>query len=211
MLKLHQQIVISDECSGLQAHTDTSNPTDLSNQSLVAVESEQAEQELYHLAYQNGFNAACTQLQEQTTVLHQQLNGLIAAIPHAIAANRLELHSEIADVVLMIAKQLFIDQQHDKAQLEKQINHLLQQVNTKQCIELSLHPREIEAIQNGSIQLHTQHLHDLKIISDNNLNLGGCRIHSQHGLFDSSIEKQIDNLKELLVLIRKRTAHVLKS
>ena len=131
----------------------------------------------------------------------------LAAIPKAIAQNRLDLNPEIADIVLLISQQFFIEQQKDSQALSQQINQVLGQLNNKHNVELCLHPQDINALQNGAIQLDATHLNGLKIKSDESLVLGGYVLKTNHGVFDASIEKQIDKLKEVLIQLKHRGTH----
>ncbi|MDR3443410.1 MAG: FliH/SctL family protein [Legionella sp.] len=163
--------------------------------------------EAYDQGYLSGKTAERQLIEEELGQLKQQLAEALIAIPQAVAQNRLDLSDEIAEIVLVISQQFFIENQHNAEALSQQINQILSQLNNKQTVELCLHPQEITALQNGVIQLDAAHLNGLKIKSDESLALGGYRIKTSHGLFDASIEKQIDKLKEVLLQLKKRGPH----
>lgn len=173
--------------------------------------SESAVEEQIDAAYQRGYSTARAELSEQENQeinqLQQQLATLIQSIPAAIAHNRLALNKDIADIVALITKNYFISQAEQPAALEQQINHILAQLNNQQTVELCLHPQDIKLLKTGAINLSAHHLNGLKIKQDDNLALGGCIVTTEHGLFDASIEKQIDKLKELLIGIRQEGLH----
>lgn len=158
-------------------------------------------------AYQQGYLSAraehAQETEQEINQLQQQLAALIQAIPTAIAHNRLALNKDIADIVALITKNYFISQAEQPAALEQQINHILEQINSQQRIELYLHSQDIKQLKSGAINLTAHHINGLKIKQDDSLLLGGCIVKTEHGLFDASIEKQIDKLKELLIGIRQ--------
>lgn len=157
-------------------------------------------------AWQEGYAAGKKEEHELITQkmeeLKQQLETLLASIPQAITEARGELSGEIADIILLITQQYFIEKQSNPEALKLQINHILSQLTSKQNIELYLHPRDIGSLQKGFIQLETAHLNGLKICEDSAIALGGCIIKTDHGMFDAGIEKQIDKLKEFLLQIK---------
>lgn len=176
--------------------------------SLNEMQLKQAKEEGYQEGYLIGKTKADHLAQEQMNSLKTQLEELLLTIPQAIAQNRLELHTEIADILWLIIQRFFVEQQSNHKAIELQINQILLQINSKQAVELCLHPQEIIALQHGEIQLNASHLNGLQIKSDESLRLGGCVIKTEHGVFDASLEKQIDKLKEALLHMRQGKPHV---
>lgn len=125
------------------------------------------------------------------------LNALLNSIPEAICTHRLQLSSDIADIVLLITRKFFINQQHDKEHLTQQITQILTQLNDQQDIVIHLHPQDMAVIPPTK---------NLRVLPDSTLRLGGCIINSEHGVFDASIERQIDNLKQVLLQMRAQHA-----
>lgn len=200
MVKLYKNVLISREEVFL-------NQPDLEQMEHLTVDETQEERlqkESYDQGYLCGTIEERTRIEQEICQLKNQLEETLAAIPNAIAQNRLDLSSEIADIVLLIAQQFFIERQEDIPALTQQINQILSQLNNQQTVELCLHPQEITALHNGAIQLDALHLNNLKIKSDDSLSLGGYLIKTNHGMFDASIEKQIDKLKEVLVQLKHR-------
>lgn len=175
--------------------------------SISELQIEAIKNEAYQQGYLSGKEEGKALIEQQMALLTQQLETTLRAIPQAIAQNRLELSTEISDIVLLITQQFFMEKEANPHALEGQINHLLSQLNNKQNIELYLHPQEIETLQKGGIKLEAAHLNGMKIKSDDTLILGGYMIKTDHGMFDASIEKQIDRLKALLLQIRQRGQH----
>lgn len=171
-------------------------------------QAEHIRQEAYEQGYLAGKTAKRVQLEQEQDELKKQLEQVLASIPDAVAQNRMELTKEIADIVFILVKQFFIENQHNHQALSQQINHILLQLNNQHTVELCLHPQEIAALQNGAIHLNTAHLNGLKIKGDESLTLGGYLIKTNHGVFDASIEKQIDKLKEVLLQLKHRGTHV---
>ncbi len=168
---------------------------------------EQIRQEAYEQGYLAGTTEERARLEQENSQRQQQLEQMLASLPQAVAQNRLDLANEIADIVLLISKQFFVENSNNQQALSQQINHILTQLNDKQSVELCLHPQDIAALQNGAMQLSAAHLNGLKIKTDDSLALGGYVLKTSHGVFDAGIEKQIDKLKEVLLQLKQRGAH----
>lgn len=154
-------------------------------------------------AYTRGMEDGIKKATELNERQNNQIKALINSIPEAINANRHAMSDEIADIVLLIAQQFFINQQNNKESISLQINQLLSQINDKQTIELCVHPSDLAMLHEGTIQIDAQQCQNLKIRADERLTLGGCLIKNEHGLFDAGIERQIDSLKTVLLQIKK--------
>ncbi|EHL30349.1 FliH/SctL family protein [Legionella drancourtii] len=208
MAKLYKKAVISNEEVFLnQPNVELAPEPEKSIRQVDEAHIEQLKKEAYEQGYLAGKNEERTHNEKELEQLKKQLQASLAAIPQAIAQNRSDLNNEIADIVLLITQQFFIEQQKDTQALGQQINQVLGQLNNKHHVELCLHPQEITALQNGAIQLDATHLNGLKIKSDESLILGGYVIKTNHGVFDASIEKQIDKLKEVLIQLKHRGQH----
>ncbi|MDP3269465.1 MAG: FliH/SctL family protein [Legionella sp.] len=161
-------------------------------------------QEIKDKAYQEGYLLGKQEELKHHELAKQELIKLLNSIPKAITQKLHEMNSEIADIVLLIIRQYFLERESNPQALELQINSILKQLNQQDNVTLCLHSKEIALLQQGKITLDTAHLAGLKIKSDDTLTLGGCVIKTTHGLFDASIEKQIDRLKETLLEMRQR-------
>lgn len=181
----------------------------LSNEPLVVEEVEPVD--LQKHAYEQGFLDGKSEAEKHATqefsALKQHLQDLISSLPDAIAKHRLGLSVEIAEIVTLISQQLFLEKQTSPDVLAQQINQILLQINSKESLELQLHPQDLSALQKGAILLPTNLSHKLTIKANPNLSLGGCLIKTEHGMFDGSIEKQIDKLKQVLIHIRQTGQH----
>ena len=169
--------------------------TDINEPFLSAL---QAQETGFNQGFAAGLAEAHTQMAEQ---IHA-LNVLLQSIPVAISENRLQLSTEIADIVLSIAQQFFIHQQQDEEAIALQITQTITQLNDKQNIELSLHPQDLALLKQDKIKIDLKQYKNLRVTSDDSLRLGGCIVRSEHGVFDAGIERQIDNLKNVLLRMK---------
>ncbi len=156
-----------------------------------------------HLDLEKAYNQGLADgIAKERALLQEQakaLNTLLNSIPKTICDFRQQLSAEISDIVMHLAKQFFINQQHNKDDITDNINQIITQLNDKQNIEVALHPRELALVsQDKLIQTHQ----NLRFVPDENLRLGGCIVKSEHGVFDADIERQIDHLKQVLLQIR---------
>lgn len=168
---------------------------------------EELKAKAYQQGYLSGKEEGEKRIIQDMELLKQQVETVLFSISQAICQNRLDLASEIANIILLIVQQYFIEKQSNPEALELQINTILCQLNNKQNIELCLHPHDINNLQKGAIKLESANLNGLKIKADERLPLGGCIIKTDHGIFDASIEKQIDRLKEFLLKMRQGSQH----
>ena len=152
--------------------------------------------------YSHGFSEGFAEAEAKLASEFSHVKALIESIPAAIQESRLQLSDEIADIILLIIKQFFINQQQNKDSIALQINQLLNQLNDKQNIELSVHPKDLTLLQQGKLKIDAKACKNLRIVPDDNLRLGGCVVKSEHGVFDASIERQIDNLKQVLLQMK---------
>lgn len=208
MIKLYKNVVLSMETISLnQQLLEFAQESEQSTAIVDKTTQEQIQKEAYEQGYNVGAQETRGLIEKENYQLKKQLEKLISSIPDAIAQNRLDLSSEIADIVLLITQKFFIENHSNPQALSQQINQILTQLNNKHTVELCLHPQEIAILHKGGIQLDASHLQGLKIKSDDSLTLGGFLINTNHGIFDASIEKQIDKLKEVLLQLKHRDAH----
>lgn len=201
MVKLYKDVTISQETVHLYQKApliiDTPEP------SFNAMHMQQIKEESFQEGYLAGKEETLGLTQAQMGLLKNQLEALLTSLPETINQSRLGLQTEIADILWMIIQPFFIEKSANRQAVELQINQILSQINSSQAIELCLHPNDIAALQSGDIRLDATHLNGLKIKSDESLTLGGCLIKTEHGVFDASIEKQVDKLKDILLHIKQ--------
>lgn len=213
MAKLFKSVTISDEVVYLKpvAIIDVTATAEMANEPDACPEQPQDTEQLKKEAYQEGFNQGLAQgIEQATNDMYQQtalLQELLVNLPAVISENRQQLSGEIADIVLVIIQQYFINQQTNKEAIAGQINHTITQLNSKQNIELLLHPQDLAMLKAGTLPLDLQQCKNLRIVPNEQLRLGGCQVRSEHGLFDAGIERQIDNLKQVLLQIKQGDRH----
>lgn len=170
--------------------------------------SEEALEALCAEAYQRGFDAGTAQkielAEEELSLLQKELKTLLASIKAEIDAHYLGLGAEIAPILLMVMQEYLGEHLTAPEALQHHINQVLRHINQQQQIELCLHPQDVTALHSGRIKINAQHIKGISIKSDDSLSLGGCVIKTEHGLFDASLEKQIDRLKDYLRQLKQR-------
>lgn len=170
--------------------------------------SEAALEAIAEEAYQRGFDAGKTQrieqAEEELSLLMHSLKALLASIKAEIDAHYLALGADIAPIMLVVMQAYLGDHLLAPEALQHHINQILKQINQQQQIELCLHPQDVIALHSGRIKINAQHIKGISIKSDDSLSLGGCVIKTDHGLFDASLDKQIDRLKDYLRQLKQR-------
>ncbi len=203
MAEIYRSVLISDELYPLVKHADIPAQEQIALQPENVINPAETDNtlELYHQGLADGIAQENTRLREEASML----SSLINTIPEVICENRQQLASEIADIVMLVTSKLFIHQQQNKTTILQQINQIIDQINTRQNLEIALHPHDLALIQHGEITLDLRDCKNLRLKADESLRLGGCVITSEHGVFDGGIERQIDNLKRALLQLRSRT------
>lgn len=208
MAEVFKIVSIDDDMMHLSSSGVASEPLDVIDSVKIDADvlherMEQVRKEAFESGFNQGLSAGLTQANTQMTDQITAIAALLQSIPEAINTNRLQLSTEIADIVLVIAQQFFINQQQNKETIGLQITQTIAQLNDKQNIELSLHPQDLTLLQQGLVTIDLQQCKNLRITPDENLRLGGCIIRSAHGVFDAGIERQIDSLKHVLLQIKQ--------
>ena len=218
MAQIYKSVIISEDVVHLNLNsiasvivspetmTEAIELTTITEEELIQIKA-LARDEGYTSGHSQGLSDGIEQANALITEPMKTLNALLQNIPTAISENRRQLSTDIADIVLSITQQLFIHQQHNQDTIAQQISWAIEQLNDKQNIELSLHPHDVALLQQGKINIDLQHCKNLRVIPDESLRLGGCIIRSEHGVFDAGIERQIDNLKQVLLQMKHRDQH----
>lgn len=193
MANIFRNVIISNETVSLKTTSDIElvlQPVSIDPQDVEQARSE---------SYAQGFSEGVIQERNRLIEKEKSLDSLLQSIPTAINKNRLLLTTEIADIVLLITQQLFINQQQNKETLVHQITHIMTQLNEKHTIEIALHPNDLALLQDVDLRQYK----NMRILADESLRLGGCIVRSEHGVFDAGIERQIDNLKRVLLQMKQ--------
>lgn len=163
---------------------------------------EESLRERYQNAYTEGFDAGQAQARLDMAAQCQTLDTLLETIPDAICNNRHQLSGEIADIVLTMMQAFFVNQQQNKDSIAQRVTQTITLLNNKHNLELFLHPDDLALLKQGELNIDLSACQGLRVIADEKLRLGGCVIKSEHGLFDAGIERQIDNLKQVLLQLK---------
>jgi|GEM_PF-1765349 len=208
MAEILSNIIMSDEViilgqypSAPAALETLIEKTNIDEDSLQLLKN-QAREEGFKQGYEDGQKKAEMHSEKQINEQCAGIQELLRTLPQAIADNRQQLEQEVADIVLAITQQFFIHQQHDKESIVQIVSQAINQLNDKQNIEIALHPGDLALLKQGQVKIDFSQFKNLRIVPDDSLKLGGCIIRSEHGLFDVSIERQIERLKHALLQIK---------
>ena len=187
MAKIYQNAQISD---------DNALP-------IATAHSLEAELALIEKAHQEGYAQGLIDAEKAQLAQIKTLESLIQNIPTAIQAHRLSMQSEIADIVLTLTQELFLLKPMDINTLKKQIESLLTNLSEHERLTLLLHPSDFAAFSTLQFTTHP----NLKLTIDETLTLGGFKLKTEHGMFEASIERQIDKLKERIYHLKHGATH----
>lgn len=188
-----------------QSHLE--NASDLTQETRINEETlENVKNQAFAEGYQEAEKKLAETYQCKLQALANQkalLDQLLKNLPNALQDYHASVRDQIAEIVLLIVRQYFTNQASSKEaiifQVEQAINHL----NHKENIELFLHPQDLNLVQQSKLNIDFSECRHLKLIPDETLALGGCRLRNDHGLIDASIELQIDKLKQMLLQLKK--------
>lgn len=185
------------ECDSMPAqpdHIDSSHPQPVDQVST------------YPTGFDEGFQAGAQATQNALNDQINMIETLIQSIPDALLRAQDKMKDEMTNIVLMITQQFFVEQHHHGS-IAQLVTNTLKHIHDQQNIQLALHPQDISRLQQDSLSIDLSRCNNLKIVPDESLTLGGCVIHNDHGVFNASIERQIDNLKTMLLDMRNRKNH----
>lgn len=211
MAEILREVIISDDIVLLKSFAQQPDPqpaptiSDHATATVSVINHDDLEN-ARQAGYLQGLSEGIAKTEAKMTDELSVLATLLQSIPAAINDRRMQLSDEIADIVLLITRQFFINQQLNKDGIALQINQTINQLNDKQNIELALHPEDLALLQQGLLKIDLKSCKNLRVIPDESLRLGGCIVKSEHGVFDASIERQIDNLKQVLLQMKQGMA-----
>lgn len=201
MPQLYKQKLLTNH-SGNHEHSQSAIPVDILNILFILWLQQETT-----LAKAQGLQQGIQQTEKALQPLKNTLQNLLENIPDTLQKSRLQLQKDIADIVLTILEQLFLQETPPRHLLEKQINTLLMELNHQQNLTIHLHPDDLLHLQQGDIHLQTSPLQKIAILPDKSLLPGGCLIKTEHGLFDLSLEKRFQRLQIILSQIREEHSH----
>lgn len=161
-------------------------------------ESQINNEEIINQAFQEGYRQALLEQEELRKSWQngiEKLNQLTQNIRTALESQKNIPYNDIADIILTICNQYFIEQKQKKEAIIAQIQQIVRCIHQQQTIKIFLHPADIYWLQQHQNALGLLNHKDITVSADHALALGGCRIATEHGLFDASIERRINQLK----------------
>ncbi len=142
---------------------------------------------------------------EQALMEHRQhfadLIATLSAVLQEVEAARRELESEaLREVVTFacaVARRVTKRQcQVDPAVLEANLSEAMRLIVHGGDLRISIHPSQIEALQQmlPRLSLTWPTLEHAKLIPDDSVAVGGCRLRTAHGEIDADVDAQLDRV-----------------
>lgn len=125
-----------------------------------------------------------------------QLEGIMAHLLEPIANQDRELEQSLVDLVSQITRQVI---QRELATDSSQVRHVLREALKllpmgAENIRIHVHPQDFELVR----ALRERHEETWRILEDESLQPGGCRVESEHSRIDASVETRMSMaLKQL--------------
>ncbi|VAW63951.1 hypothetical protein MNBD_GAMMA11-2138 [hydrothermal vent metagenome] len=176
----------------------TGNIVGMQNEALrpqTVEEIEALQQQAYEEARQAGFKKGL----EEMAVKAKELQSVFNFLQHPLNELDKQVEHQLADLAIMLAKQLLkkesaLDAQHIYALVHDSLDYL--PIKTRD-IRVRLNPQDIDLMTQAEIDTDKQ---TWQCIADNTVTAGGCIIESDTSHVDASVETRVQQLIDQLNL-----------
>lgn len=167
---------------------------------------EKAYQEGFDLGQQEGYQKALNDAQREADQIRQQAENILTQIEEERLTAVQELENELIALSVQIAEKIVAAQLsvEDKTILNI-VQEALQLVADRETINIFLNPADGQIIRQHQQALSHQLSDDLKlrVISDAAIEPGSCRIETDQGWIDASLESKFKEIKKSLGLLEE--------
>lgn len=167
---------------------------------------ERGRREGYHAGMEEGRRQGATAALEET---REKLEFAVEALSNAAlqleAAKRsLQEHlpRDCAELSLAVARRIIKRQVDiDPKVLEANLEHAVKLVIDAKSVRIAFHPDDRHALDSAiqRLRLSCPAVGGAKLVEDNTLSRGGCRVYMETGMIDADLDSQLDRLIEQLI------------
>lgn len=168
-------------------------------QETLEIERERVQREVREAALKEANAAAAAELERLREQFAAKVERAIAALERAHRDAMSQLESSVGEVTFAAVCRLIGREMSSRAWLMDVVQNTCSRLRGETSAIARLHPRDIQ-ILNELLQDRELRLHDLslKVVADESLELGGCRVESASGHYDGSLESQLRALHAVL-------------
>lgn len=175
---------------------------------------EQAKSDGFKAGYQHGLEQGRTSGAESAyadalqrhTEEHAQVQACLAQAAAEIQKMRADLMSaaerDLLDFALTVARKLtFAVGSHSREAAQENLRRALRWLEATTALTIRVHPHDVENITAFAPRLldELSRTDALRVVADESLAPGGCRVQSSRAQVDASLETQIDELVQSLI------------
>lgn len=126
-----------------------------------------------------------------------QLQQMLSQIPQQVQTHYRQLSSQAVDLVAHLLPNFFVHHALKRSNIEHAVTQIIEQIDQQLSITVQISQHDYRLLQQQKITLPVKD--NVTFTPSDHVQLGGCLIESEHGVFDGRLESQIDKLKQLLI------------
>lgn len=158
---------------------------------------EAARQEGLSLGYQEGYEKGL----KEAGIIKEQAQSLLAEARKAYRAVMVQAEPNLLELSVLIAEKIIKRQVAVEPETVKTLAaELLKEVHAGETFFLYVHPGEVRLLEEARQELEEAAPLGvaLHIVPDKSITPGGCRLETETGYYDATIEGQLSEVKKLL-------------
>lgn len=140
--------------------------------------------------------------------IEETLKQITDNIPKQISILRESLCEDVAQIISSVLEHVLLQQPPTHQILTRHINAMLNQIDKRQSVELFLSNEDLALLKKHHERLDIQSFAKVNILADEHLPRGACRIKTNEGVFEHSLEQRLDALSSWLKNISMGALHV---
>lgn len=162
------------------------------------IDIEALQREAYRKGFEDGKQEAIKAVQQELALLRQNLTGLMQRIPGELSLRISQAEPQLVDLALALARKVLQEESGQSRELIKRVlKAALEQVKNQTIIAIHLNPADLQEIQpqfsDGRVEL----------MPDANIQPGGCRIETDMGELDATLETQWEAVRKAIQAMQK--------
>jgi flagellar assembly protein FliH len=162
------------------------------------IDIEALQREAYRKGFEDGKQEAIKAVQQELTILRQNMTGLMQRIPGEMNLRIAQAEPQLVELTLALARKVLQEESEQSRELIKRVlKAALEQVKDQTVIAIHLNPADLQEIQpqfsDGRVEL----------IPDANIQPGGCRIETDMGELDATLETQWEAVRKSIKALQK--------
>jgi len=149
------------------------------------IDLEALQQEAYLQGFENGKQEAIQAVQQELNALRQNLASVVQRIPEAVNEGIAQTEPQLVEMTLALARRIIQQEGEQNREIIKRVlQAAMEEVKNQTMIAIHLNPADLQEVEpqfaDGRVEL----------IPDATIQPGGCRIETDMGELDATLETQ---------------------